>query len=110
MSDTKTTIIESNVSSRRVCRAASLNGTAFTAGQPIRRRIRSGKDMGDGRTTRALSQLVIGRADLARLWRSKDGKPMDLTPFLEDAINAAVRVELASNPDFKLPTWCAFNT
>ena len=100
---------ETKTAARRVCRAAMATGTNLVSGQPMRRRIRSGKDMGDGRTTRALAQVVIGRADLARLWLAKNGRPMELTPFLEDAINASVRSVMASNPDFKLPPWCAFN-
>jgi hypothetical protein len=109
MSTQTPTPTKTKLAARRGCRSASLTGTNLTDGQPIRRRIRSGKDMGDGRTTRALSKQVIGRANAARLWLTKAGEPMELTPFLEDAVNASVRSVLASNPDFKLPAWCAFN-
>ena len=107
---------QSERKSKRAGRAScppSDTGTAATSGQPTLRRTVRAADGADGsKSTISASGMTLARVKLAAQWRksASGGGSMSAQEYAEAALTAAVRADLAGNPDFKLPPHLAFKS
>jgi hypothetical protein len=94
----------------------SATGTAATSGQPILRRTGRTVLTSDGvlgvKSNISAAGITLERVKLAAQWRksASGGGSMSAQEYAEAALTAAVRADLAGNPDFKLPPHLAFKS
>lgn len=86
--------------------ARSRTGTAATSGQQVPRVGRTGS-----RLTVALKTETVDRAEVARAWTvDSAGRALSKPDFISEAVDEKVRRLLESQPLFKLPPHCAFES